>query len=139
MRETFMKSHDFGKEITGIKFQLRKENGKLFLQVHAAMEDEQRVLMEKMVMIVLNKSDILADMEVIGEYIEQFQKIAAEYIQHTFGVHLERNEIPTFLTSAMTHSGIDMWLDIVQHYLQYERTDSVLLLFDVVPVAPKPQ
>lgn len=140
MKETFMESRDFGGAITGIKFQLRKDNGKVFLQVHASMEyeNEQKVLMEKMLMIVLNKSDILADPEVIGEYVEHFVAHAQDYLQHRFGVHFDRNEIPIYLTSAMTHAGVEMWLDAVQHYLQYEREHSTLLLFDVVPVEQKP-
>lgn len=139
MRETFIQSRDFGGEIKGIDFQLRKDKGKIFLQVRAAMDDEQKVLMEKMLMIVLNKADILADPEVIGEYVEHFLAHAQSYIKHTFGIQVEKNEMPLFLTSAVTQSGIEMRLDAVQHYLQYEREHSSLLLFDVVPVAKKPE
>ena len=103
------------------------------------MDGEQKILMEKMVMIVLNKADILADAEVIGEYVDQFLVHAQEYIKHTFGIRVEKNEMPLFLTSAVTQSGIEMRLDAVQHYLQYERDHSSLLLFDVVPIAKKPE
>ncbi len=138
MRETFMKSRDFGNEITGIKFQLKKRDGKVFLQVHAAMDGDEKVLMEKMITIVLNKEDVLDDQEVIAEYVEHFSVHAQKYLKDTFGVAFEKSELPIFLTSTITRSGIDTWLDVIQHYLQYEREHSPLLLFDIVPLTKKP-
>ncbi len=138
MRETFMQSRDFGSEITGIKFQLRKEKGKLFLEVHATLDGEQKVLMEKMIVIILNKADILDDQEVIAEYKAHFIDHAQIYLKHTFGVQIEKDEMPVFVLSALAQTGLEEWLDLVQHYVQYEREHASLLLFDVVPVAKKP-
>ena len=94
--------------------------------------------MEKLVMIALNKQDVLADVEVIGEYVEHFLAHTQKYLDHTFGVHLEHSDIPVFLLSAMTRVGIEPWLDSLQHYLQYEREHAAMLLFDTVPIAAKP-
>ena len=138
MRETFMQSRDFGNEISNIHFQLRKKNGKLFLDVLATIDGEVKVLMEKMIVIVLNKQDILDDQEVIAEYTAHFVAYAITYLQNTFGISVDKQEIPVYMLSAITKQGIDSWLDLIQHYLQYEREQSALLLFDVVPVAKKP-
>ncbi len=138
MKEKFMQSRDFGSEITNIHFKLRKDNERLFLEVLATINDEQKVLMEKMVVIILNKQDILDDDEVVGEYTTHFLQHAQMYLKHTFGVFLETQEIPVFMISAMTQNGVTRWLDLIQHYLQYDREASSLLLFDVVPVEKKP-
>lgn len=102
MRETFLESRDFGKEISSIHFQLRKKNGKIFLDVHATLGGEQKVLMEKMILIVLNKQDILGDDEVAVEYTTHFLEHAKTYIKNTFGIPLDTQEIPVFMLSAMT-------------------------------------
>lgn len=133
-----MQSRDFGSEITGIKFQLRKDKGKIFLQVHATINGEQKVLMEKMLMILLNKADILGDDEVIAEYQTHFLDHALAYLKNAFGVKVEKEELPVFVVSALAQTGLQPWLDTVQHYLQYDRDHSSLLLFDIVPIAPKP-
>jgi len=139
MRETFTQSRDFGSEITSIDFQLRKEDKKLFLQVQAVIGGEQKVLMEKMITILLNKQDILDDAEVISEYKDHFMAHAQTYLKNTFGVQIGKEEMPIFVTSAVSREGLDAWLDVIQHYLQYEREHSSLLLFDVVPIPPKPE
>ncbi|MBP6910356.1 DUF1967 domain-containing protein [Patescibacteria group bacterium] len=138
MRETFMQSRDFGSEITGVKFQLKKENGKLFLQVHATIGGEQKILMEKMMMVLLNKADILDDAEVIAEYTTHFMKHAQEYLKGAFGVKIDKDEMPIFIVSAIAQTGLTEWLDLIQHYLQYDRDHTSLLLFDIVPIADKP-
>lgn len=139
MKEKFMQSRDFGEEITDIGFKLRKEKASFLLEVIATIGGEQKVLMEKMVVIILNKQDVLEDDEVIAEYIEQFLVHAQAYITHIFGIKVATKEIPVFMLSAITKTGVDAWLDVVQHYLEHEREHSSLLLFDVVPVAKKPQ
>lgn len=139
MREKFMQSRDFGGEISGIDFQLRKEKGQLFLQVRAAMADEQKVLMEKMINIVLNKQDLVDDEEIVEEYKRHFLAHTQKYIKNTFGILVEEKELPVFITSAVTRQGVDSWLDALQHYLQYDRDHISMLLFDVVPVAAKPE
>lgn len=139
MHAKFMQSRDFGGEISAIDFQLSKEKKNLLLQVNAVINGEQRVLMKKMIMIVLNKSDLLEDSEIISEYRTTFARHAQHYLQDKFGISLDSSEIEIVLTSAVTREGVDGRLDMLQHYIQYEREHVSMLLFDVVPVAPKPQ
>lgn len=89
-------------------------------------------------MIALNKEDIIEDAEVVGEYKKQFLKQAHSYLQKTFKIKLTDKETPVFVMSAMTKSGMDARLDEIQHYLQYERQHTSMLLFDTVPIAAKP-
>ena len=140
MENVFLASRDFGGPIESVHFALRKgEGSKLFLQVQAKINGEEKTLMEKLVMIVLNKQDIIEDAEVIAEYKKHFLQQAQSYLQKTFKVKLTDKETPVFLMSAMTKDGVNDWLDEIQNYLQYERQHTSMLLFDIVPISAKPK
>lgn len=66
------------------------------------MNGEQKVLMEKMITVLLNKQDVLEDAEVISEYKTQFLQHAQSYLKNTFGIQVEKDEMPVYTTSAIT-------------------------------------
>ncbi len=135
IRQRFVGSHDFGKEITEVILDLTSRDRHLILSCTVMMDGQEELLFEKAIHILANKYDMINDPEVAQELM---RALIAHLHTHFVSVYwrtvstdiLHAN---SFIVSAATHHGIDEWTSALARLIESDTVEYVHL-FDRVQV-----
>jgi 50S ribosomal subunit-associated GTPase HflX len=89
------------------------------ITLYAKKDDE--ILLEKRLMFLVNKYDLINDTEILEEYKKQFfEDIIAFFKSKKIGTKITKTALKknTFTISAATHLGIDTWLTYLVELLK---------------------
>jgi small GTP-binding protein len=115
-------NHDFAKKITDVSYSLETIDGHLHLKVWAQFDNEKmkHLLLDKMLLWVLNKYDLVQDEEIVHEYIQQLTEHLVGYFDTRFGLSVDAELIQrnVFVVSGATNYQIDHRLDKLSERLQ---------------------
>jgi len=113
--------HDeFGGTIDDVSFLMEEVNGRLHFKVFLHFGEDKRLFLDKMVVFVLNKYDLVMDDEIVGEYRDQFFAWLSSYFDQTFSFVAEEKmlEKNCFVLSAASSHGKKAWLDYLSYSLR---------------------
>lgn len=118
MHQRLLGSHERGYTLDTLHQELLLENGKLRYRVTTTINNMPVVLLQKAILFVVNKIDMLPDDEIREEYLQQLEDHVNTYIKKhttTFSIDIKEH---TLLLSALSREGIDMLLDRLIRILQ---------------------
>lgn len=117
-------AHDFEQELDRVSYEVTINDGHIHLLVRAHFvgekQEKKHLLLDKMLLWVLNKYDLVNDEEIVAEYTREMHEHLISYFKKQFDVTLSRDllEKNTFVVSGATHHGIDGWLSKISERLQ---------------------
>ncbi len=129
--EQFIWSTDFDDPITDVTFEIKIINKHIHRMTYLHFENEEpRLFMDKMLVFVLNKYDLINDQEIADMYLEELTSHVITYFSRTFSVTLSSDNISdnTFIMSWATRYGLDMFLTVISQKMKdYDFTNKVTL------------
>jgi hypothetical protein len=120
----YMNQSDREQELDRISYEIKivDEHIHLLVRAHFVGEqsDEKHLLLDKMLLRVLNKYDLVGDDEIIEEYKRMMYQHVITYFEKSFGVSLTHTLLNknTFVVSGATHHGTDAWISKISERLQ---------------------
>jgi len=108
--ENYKDCRDFEEEVSDVSFELDVVNqSSIHLYIYLHIEWEKRLFLDKMLLFVFNKYDLVNDEDILNEYSNQFLDLLLPYLSQTFQVTLDRELIKQniFVVSGATHHGLD--------------------------------
>lgn len=116
-------SKDFW-EIGAIRFFL-EHNGdaRWSLKVLADSPQWEKIIMQKNIVIIGNKVDLVDDQDIVKEYTTEIYKQIADYYKKRFSVSLKKEHFHLYVMSTYSEQGVSEWLDdLVQWYIKPTQT-----------------
>lgn len=112
-------SKDFWK-IQWIRFELQNDGvDRWSLHVIANSTEWEKTIMQKNILIICNKADLVEDKEIIQEYVQEIYAHIARYFKKTFSLALMKEQFHPYVMSTYSEEGVQEWLgDIVEYYIQ---------------------
>lgn len=129
--DQFVGSTDFEEPIVDVTFAIQIIDRQIHRLTYLHFEDEEpRLFMDKMLVFVLNKYDLINDQEIVDMYRDELMKHVQQYFGQTFSFDLTEKNIAdnTFVISGATRYGLDHFLTVISQKLKdYDFTNEVTL------------
>lgn len=123
LKNVLVETKDYG-HIENIRFSLVYENKKWILKVLADGSDWEKIIMEKAILLIFNKVDLIQDQEITDEYSKEVYEKISEYYKQRFSVQMKKEQYNPFILSSHTRQWVDAWLDaLISWYVLYNEQD----------------
>jgi len=107
----------FSKDPKAIEIQIREDKGMITLFIY----EEGKLVIEKRMLFLINKYDLVNDADILKEYKEQFRKSILDFFKkNKIWTKITKKLLDehTFTMSAATHFGVDEWLKKIVEMLR---------------------
>lgn len=106
--------------IQSIRFEIQNDGADRWsLYVIADSLEWEKTIMQKNIMIICNKQDLLDDQEIIQEYLGEIYTHIAHYYKKRFNITIKKEQFHPYVMSTYSEEGVQEWLgDVVEFYIK---------------------
>lgn len=133
IHQRFVGSTEFGEAIESVNLELKVEDGYIILECIVEIGGTTELLFQKAIHIVANKYDMVNDPEIAKEFTSALASHISNHFQSKRGRSVSAKDLlkNTFVVSAATHEGIEIWTNALAHMIK-NREIKHIFLFDTV-------